>query len=124
MKQKRFKPGSGSALDLRDHDLARRIIEWSKPLLIFPNKTDCWFWCGYRDSDGYGEIKYRGKKLRACRVSYASFIGLIEPGNEIDHICQGSPGCVNPRHLQQVNSIQNQVLKKRRRLMLTEQIPF
>ena len=120
----RGKPGSSHSLVLNDHDLARRIVEWSKSLLIFPNRTPCWIWCGYTDKEGYGEIKYRGKKYRAIRVSYASFIGPITAGNEIDHICLGSSGCVNPRHLQQVDPMTNQILKKRRRLMLTEEVPF
>ncbi len=123
-RKKSHQPGSGHSLNLSDHDLARRIVEWSKSLLIFPNKTPCWIWIGYTDKEGYGELKYRGKKYRSCRVSYASFIGPISAGNEIDHICLGSSGCVNPRHLQQVNPSQNQVLKKRRQLMLTEEIPF
>ena len=49
---------------------------WSRVAKI-DDDTSCWLWQGKPDSDGYGQIKDRGRKLRAHR--YALEIQLGRP---------------------------------------------
>ena len=64
--------------------------------------TGCWEWMAYRDKDGYGMFKVKGKMKRAHRVSYEHFVGVIPPKPyEIDHKCKVTC-CVRPDHLEVV----------------------
>lgn len=76
---------------------------------------ECWLWTGSTQSQGYGRIKARGVEILAHRWSYMQFVGAIEPGLAIDHLCHRPDGCeggktcphrrcVNPAHLQAVTS--------------------
>lgn len=87
--------------------LAQRILDWCIDITNDFN-TPCWIWQGYCDKDGYAEIKFRGKKYRAARISYVAFIGPINNGNDIDHTCKNR-ACVNPKHLQQTDPLTNRV---------------
>ena len=66
----------------------------------------CWLWTGPRNNHGYGQIsiKINGKRVvkLAHRVSYEMFIGLIQDGLTIDHLCRNPP-CINPDHLEVVS---------------------
>lgn len=73
----------------------------------------CWNWTGFKDRNGYGQIRERVsinlKKTKvAARIAYELFIGDIPnnpalkdtPGEiTIDHKCKNA-SCVNPNHLQ------------------------
>ena len=61
--------------------------------------TPCWLWQGYCDADGYGEVKWRGKKFRAARLAYAVFRGELAAGMDVDHLCL-TRACINPAHLE------------------------
>lgn len=60
---------------------------------------ECWVWPANKNNRGYGSIRMNGKLLRAHRVIYETFFGLIPDGLVIDHLCN-NPSCVNPFHLE------------------------
>jgi hypothetical protein len=64
--------------------------------------AECWWWEGYRDSQGYGQFKLEGRAVWAHRVAYRIFVGELGEGMEVDHTC-GNPSCVNPDHLRLVD---------------------
>jgi hypothetical protein len=87
--------GTGRALPLR-------MRFWEK----IDASGDCWEWRAYRNPEGYGIIRYRGKNERAHRVSYEFRRGAIPPGMELDHLCRNR-GCVRPSHLEPVSHQDN-----------------
>lgn len=71
--------------------------------------TCCWLWKGYRDPNGYGQFKFKGRAEWAHRVGYAirNKEG-IPAGMEVDHTdaCT-SASCVNPEHLRLKTQLEN-----------------
>lgn len=67
------------------------------------SEDGCWLWTGYCDKNGYARAYDSERKsiVWAHRYSYEQHVGPIEPGHQIDHMCQ-VVNCVNPEHLQQV----------------------
>jgi hypothetical protein len=68
--------------------------------------TTCWEWQGCKDKDNYGVIGINKKIIKAHRFSYSFFVGKLNPLLVIDHLCRNT-SCVNPRHLEQVTSLEN-----------------
>ena len=66
----------------------------------------CWEWIGNKLKSGYGRMQYNGHRLLAHRLSYMLNVGSIFPGMEIHHKCNNK-SCVNPNHLEQVTSKEN-----------------
>lgn len=69
--------------------------------ITFCPNTGCWFWLKYTDKRGYGIIGVGPQPRLAHRVSYETFNGPINSGNDIHHCCRNKC-CVNPNHLQQM----------------------
>lgn len=68
--------------------------------------TPCLLWQGAKTNSGYGKTWRNGKTSLAHRVSYIQNCSEIPEGFDVDHLC-GIKTCVNPAHLEAVESIEN-----------------
>lgn len=68
--------------------------------------TPCWIWQGVLTKDGYGRIRRDGRLFLAHRWVYIQFVGPIQEGLELDHLCTVRD-CVNPAHLEPVTGVVN-----------------
>lgn len=75
---------------------------WSKIGSI----DDCWLWVGSRNTQGYGQMWYKGGRVVVHRLAYRALVGEIPEGLVIDHLCRVR-NCVNPDHLEVVTSREN-----------------
>ena len=66
----------------------------------------CWNWIGTINKDGYPLIRFKYRQWRAHRLHFAFYKGALVPEMEIDHLCNNRR-CVNPAHLEQVTSDEN-----------------
>ena len=81
--------------------------------------TGCWHWSASLDRQGYGQVMVRGKLHRAHRYSFEAFVGPVQNGLELDHVCHSKDlscnggkscahrKCVNPNHLEPVTRKEN-----------------
>lgn len=71
-------------------------------------ESGCWEWIspGNITKGGYARIKYRGEYMPAHRLSYCTFVGPLNDGNVLDHLCRNRK-CINPAHLRQVDRLTN-----------------
>jgi hypothetical protein len=58
----------------------------------------CWGWSGSTNGKGYGEIRFRQRKMYAHRVCWLLHRGAIPSGLYVCHSCD-NPGCTRPSHL-------------------------
>ncbi len=84
-----------------DHLILKRpcnsLIE-SYEKYVVKKFNSCWEWLKVGDVNGYGMLNYRGKILKAHRVSYSIHIGEIPKNLLVLHKCDNPP-CTNPDHL-------------------------
>lgn len=67
----------------------------------------CWEWTGGQNGKGYGQFRTPTKSsAKAHRVAYEYFVGPIEDGMVLDHLCRNRC-CVRPDHLEPVTSAEN-----------------
>ena len=89
---------------------------WDK---VQVTESGCWEWVGNVRPNGYGKFLYRDKLDGSHRAAYKMFIGDIDDGMVIDHICHNlditcNKGdeclhrrCVNPEHLEAITHLSN-----------------
>lgn len=86
-----------SRLNTRTKTEVQRLFD----RISFDKPEECWTWTGSLKANGYGGFNFDRDAKQAHRAVYEAFVGPIDEGKEIDHICRNRR-CVNPRHLKQV----------------------
>ncbi len=79
-------------LQLADVEKAEGRI-WQKIRRLGPD--DCWLWLGSCSTDGYGQIRIRGRLENVSRVLFLKSHGWLPP--VVMHSCDNPP-CCNPGH--------------------------
>lgn len=78
--------------------------------LYYVRKTrGCWWWEGANTEGRYGQFwggLEVGRSMRAHRWAYEHWVGPIEPGLDVDHLCNNGL-CVRPDHLEAVTRREN-----------------
>lgn len=83
---------------------------WSK--IEVNEETGCWEWRGAIKRDGYGYFrkpaKWYGRQepVAVHRVMYELYVGDVDGGLQIDHLCRNRK-CCNPSHLDVVTQTEN-----------------
>lgn len=73
--------------------------------------SGCVEWTGPLTGSGYGSVSVGVKDGRnyvvgVHRVMYSMWVGPIQPGMVIDHLCRNK-SCCNPQHLEAVTHVEN-----------------
>lgn len=85
-------------------EIGRWIIEQVE---VDPD-SGCWVWTRGLDQNGYGILRFQGKKRFVHRLTFSIFVGPLADGLVVDHIDCISTACCNPAHLRQVSQTGNQ----------------
>jgi len=73
--------------------LAERLLRRSKP-----GQNDCRQWLGNITENGYGRMRWEGKRERAHRLAWIASNGPIPRDKFVCHKCD-NPLCINVEHL-------------------------
>jgi len=71
-----------------------------------PDESGCMPWLGNISVKGYGRLNRDGRMRLAHRLTYAMFVGPLDPELTLDHLCRNRR-CVAPGHLEQVSLREN-----------------
>ena len=66
-----------------------------------PQGPGCLEWRGGLKTGGYGHMRVNGPRKQAHRLAYELYVGPIQQGFQIDHLCRNHV-CVNVQHLEAV----------------------
>lgn len=73
---------------------------------ISEEDSGCWHWHGEVTRNGYGRVKWGGKRYLTYRLIYEMIKGPVPEGLQLDHLCRNRL-CVNPEHLEPVTISEN-----------------
>lgn len=73
---------------------------------VLISEAGCWEWQGSRNTKGYGQMQYNGRRTFVHRVVFLARGIPIPDGMHIDHLCR-NPCCCNPDHLEIVTPGEN-----------------
>lgn len=95
----------------RHGDPNRTDLQWDALLrlgaLMAVDDADCWVWIGKSLTRfGHAGWTVEGERWLVHRWTYVHFIGPIDDGLVLDHLCR-RPSCVNPWHLEPVTQREN-----------------
>jgi hypothetical protein len=77
-----------------------------------PVEGRCWTWKGYTDRKGYGIFSLRTGSVKAHRVSFVMYGGILTAEQDkVDHRCRNT-SCVRRSHLEAVTDSENQRRKR------------
>jgi len=91
--------------------LRERLDFWSEPY----TPGQCRLWLGHKVR-GYGQLRWRGRRIKAHRAAYTEYVGPIPEGMSVLHSCD-NPGCINHEHFflgAQVDNMADMTAKGRR----------
>ena len=69
-------------------------------------ESGCWIYTGELNRNGYGTIRAAGKRKMAHRLLFEHFVGPIQHGYVLDHLCRVRC-CCNPHHMEPVTVKEN-----------------
>lgn len=77
-------------------------------LQVDTESGECWEWKGGRvQKNGRGKFLLNGKDMYVHRASYLLFVGELEFGKHVHHLCDNRK-CVRPDHLQALSNTDHQ----------------
>lgn len=85
---------------MEPHVLERFLSKCDRPA------EGCWLWKAGVTTAGYGTMSIASRTHYSHRLAYEHFIGEIEQGMVIDHLCR-TRRCVNPTHMEVVTNAEN-----------------
>ena len=77
-------------------------------------ESGCWEFLGFTSRKGYGQLRFRGKNVKAHRLAHEAWIGPVPDELVVMHSCDNPP-CINPEHLSAGTVLDNTAKTAQRR---------
>ncbi len=87
----------------------RSVIDRFVEKIGEPDTNGCWPWIAYTAPSGHGTFYAGGNSRLAHRIAYELFVGPLSNETDLHHRCE-NPTCVNPAHLDPLDSAEHRRL--------------